>query len=383
MPRVNSGSSSSYAAVPVDKMFLAWKTFMVTQAGWTVIASGDGLSGYSTSGDILTSAAAVAGGLGNTKSWFILKEPSPGFNGLQRQFLIYRASEASPVSRNVMYSAQGFDLTNGHNSASISPTNPPVAYDEILLGSGNYAPSSTYNANITAASTGNTWLPSANITPYHVYNFFASTTAPFNFYFLITTVTNASQYDTSGYMNMFFAMDELAEYQYNHGDPTVLYFCSPISTNNGVSLANLNNMANDTASFLGAWENKTTFISKSDSATKTTSGYQFAPMAILFPSAAYTAFATTTGSGTQYMACESPFSKKDILHPVLYGGAQNQYLFGKSSFLYNTVNVKPFAHLYSVNSTYDSLSILASTNVTTYSTPSTLVIPWNGSVPTF
>jgi hypothetical protein len=51
------------------------KTVLVN-AGWTVTRSGDGLSLYSSSGDILTTGASGSGGLGNARAYFNVRDPA-------------------------------------------------------------------------------------------------------------------------------------------------------------------------------------------------------------------------------------------------------------------------------------------------------------------
>jgi hypothetical protein len=106
----------------------------------TITRSGDGLSAYSASGDILTHGGSGAGGTGNTGAWWVWQQGSNGvapYAGT-RQLCVQRTT--SPVtSARIKYSvAAGF--TGGTPSA----TRVPSATDEqVLLGAGTDA-SPTY-----------------------------------------------------------------------------------------------------------------------------------------------------------------------------------------------------------------------------------------------
>jgi hypothetical protein len=94
------------------------------QAGWTVIKSGDGLSLYSSSTDIITHSGSGAGGINNTNGWFVLKHPTSS-----RQIQMWRGSASySSVCGNIYYS-----YSAGFTGGSPTATTRSTATDEKLL----------------------------------------------------------------------------------------------------------------------------------------------------------------------------------------------------------------------------------------------------------
>lgn len=96
-------------------------SFLTTPTiGWTVKASGDGLSAFSNTSNILTSASSGANGLGNSNAWFRIQAP----NGV-REFVFQRGT----VSTNwkIKYSAVS-KFTNGGSSTVM-----PTATDEQFI----------------------------------------------------------------------------------------------------------------------------------------------------------------------------------------------------------------------------------------------------------
>jgi len=100
-----------------------WKEFMKTGGpAWTVVASGDGYSNYSNSGDVITSKSTGANGMFNKFAWFVIQQPAS-----TRQFCFQSLATVSLTNPNnnsavnwrVKYSTVGF--TNG-GSANVTPT---------------------------------------------------------------------------------------------------------------------------------------------------------------------------------------------------------------------------------------------------------------------
>lgn len=169
-----------------DQMFVAFKNFMVTN-GWTVSQSGDGVSNFSTSGDVFTGSPqskSGANGMGNASAWFVLKQPAT-VAGFRREFLFYKytnqTSAATALHRHIWYSLQGFSTTNGCNGAAISATNPPLAYDMVLTYSGNTTSISNSFGGINN-STGATFSSNAGTGGVWYAHFAAETTAPYSWY---------------------------------------------------------------------------------------------------------------------------------------------------------------------------------------------------------
>lgn len=102
--------------------------------GWTVISSSDGTT-YNASGDQITHNGTGAGGMGNARSWFVIRQP--GAN--QREFCIQRSSDSSTTNYNFRLKYSGGPST-GFVAGTPSATQTPSATDEnILLGAGSDA----------------------------------------------------------------------------------------------------------------------------------------------------------------------------------------------------------------------------------------------------
>ena len=91
------------------------KTVMVT-AGWAVKASGDGLSAFSSTGDVITSGGSGAGGFGNGRAWIRIQSPS--ISGAQREFTMQWIA-ANQVR--VKYSSSA-KFTGGTQNSTTTPT---------------------------------------------------------------------------------------------------------------------------------------------------------------------------------------------------------------------------------------------------------------------
>lgn len=87
---------------------------LLKTAGWTVLASADGLS-YSSSSDIITSDGVGAGGLDNASSWFRITDPDA-----VREYVFQRGA-ANSYSWAWLYSA-GDKFTGGSPDATTRPT---------------------------------------------------------------------------------------------------------------------------------------------------------------------------------------------------------------------------------------------------------------------
>lgn len=99
---------------------------LLKQAGWTVTKSGDGMSAYSPSGDVITHGGTGANGMNNNGSWFVIRQPFT--RGAAREFCFHKASGATNQSVRWTYSkAAGF--TGGSPGAST----PPTATDGVQM----------------------------------------------------------------------------------------------------------------------------------------------------------------------------------------------------------------------------------------------------------
>ena len=125
-----------------------FKTLLIS-AGWVGKASGDGLSAFSSSSDILTSGNSGANGFGNSLAWIRLQSPDT-----QREF-VFQAGERIKYSRAAKF-------TGGSPSATVLPT----ATDEQFLIGTTGAPASWFNTNNTYR-----WVAGAdNAAPYGFYS---------------------------------------------------------------------------------------------------------------------------------------------------------------------------------------------------------------------
>lgn len=90
---------------------------LLKTAGWTVKSSGDGLSAFSSSSDVITVPGTGAGGMSNANAWFRIQMPT--HLGVTRELLVQAASSSTITSLLYSFSA-GF--TGGSPSATVAPT---------------------------------------------------------------------------------------------------------------------------------------------------------------------------------------------------------------------------------------------------------------------
>jgi len=405
----NTGWSTSTTTGFTDKLFYDWKTF-ITAHGWTVVASGDGISNFSLSSDIFTSAyKGIANGFANPKSWFIIQEPSPGYASVRREFLVVKTNDSGgDQSRAIFYSQQGFNrgsaTGNGHNSgANISATNPPYAYDEILVngsyvGSSYYQqvyPANTYNVDVATAVPVNSGLVDAtywntgiynsglNVAvasppsaanynsqyPSMYYNFFASDTAPYSWY--IMTVSLDSNVGVR--VQKFFMFDGILEYPTGHPDPVLLISLGSSMTT-GNTYLNVTNITNEPThisnAFTGAWESKTTFTSKADSLarTYTNNTQSFVEARLENPS----------NLGNTLLGTEGKYV--DIVTPAMwYLNGTNKYHYGKSANMNVIYKQVPSLFTATIATTRDNICITYGNTTNKIG----LLVPWDGSRVTY
>ena len=112
--------NNTWGSVNHNGALFKLKTQMIA-AGWVAKGSGDGLSAFSSTGDIITSAGAVANGFGNARAWIRLQSPSVG--GTPREW-IFQYIGASSI-RGKYSSAAKF--TGGTQNSTTTPS----ATDEV------------------------------------------------------------------------------------------------------------------------------------------------------------------------------------------------------------------------------------------------------------
>jgi hypothetical protein len=115
---------------------------LLKTAGWVVKSSGDGLSAFSSTTDIITSGSSGANGFANSNAWVRIQMPIA--NGVHREFILQRSS--SNILWTILYSySVGF--IGGSPSATIAPT----ATDSKTINPGSFfTTDSTYRLNIAA-----------------------------------------------------------------------------------------------------------------------------------------------------------------------------------------------------------------------------------------
>jgi len=189
---------------------------LLKTAGWTVKSSGDGLSLFSSSSDILTTASSGAGGLGNANAWFRIQMPS--YLGVTREMLLQMSGISNVSTLTYSYSA---GYTGGSPSATVIPT-------------------ATDSQNIRGTFTG---FLSDN--SYHV-NMGADNAAPYGFFLAIISDGNPGSAPGGG-----IVLDAIMANTGSPNDPDPFVWTVPGT--NGFSIGNVSS-----ASGGGAWFGKGT-----------------------------------------------------------------------------------------------------------------------------
>jgi hypothetical protein len=214
-------SANNLYTVANAKVLYDFKQFMVSTGRFTVVASGDGVSNFSTSSDVITSGSSGAHGMSNVYAWYVLKEAS-SFAGSQRQWL-FKVFYGSVAYFDVISSCQGFSTTYGRGSTgsstvAISATNAPLAFDELFYSSGTFFPLSMNNVNFSQPS-------SYTVAVNYYANFGVNTTSGANSWFMFMCNGGPS----AASMQRLIAYDQLSGYDSNNGDPAI-YVCAGNST---------------------------------------------------------------------------------------------------------------------------------------------------------
>jgi hypothetical protein len=116
---------TNQSPVDIAHGFYAFMGLLVS-AGFTVVSSGDGLSLYSSSGNILTGGGSGAGGLGNGYAWFRVQ--APAVNGQTREYIVQRAGSGGYQDD---YWAFKYSASAGFTGGSPDSTHVPTATDEV------------------------------------------------------------------------------------------------------------------------------------------------------------------------------------------------------------------------------------------------------------
>jgi len=335
-----NGTSSSV-------MLYAFKTFMVSSGGYTVTASGDGVSNFSMSSDVITSSGTGAHGMTNTGSWFILKEKY-AFAGQQRQWLFwfYTTSYAT-----IIYSYMGFSTNSseGHNNSAVSATNPPIAYDEITP-----YDNTIVNTPASMVQAVNSYYPAlpypSGLTWYAHFAVGNNSSGPNPWFILFT-----SGGGTPGIYGLV-AYDQMATGSYDSANPDPTSFMS-VYVAGGTVWSSYTGIARYNAKTSG---------SRANSLVDPT----------IFPQKTYFATLASMGSITQGFVSGNDFAMPAQIYSyptnpgrsVVGANYGSSYLLGTSNLFIHNVPSRAFPNI--IN--YNSLSYLAIGN---------LSLLWNGSTP--
>lgn len=141
---VSVGSGDGTIAVAFYNIKEALKT-----AGWTVDTSGDGLSAYSASSDVITGSGSGANGMNNAKAWLVLKAPGAVGGSTRRLCLQMVSTLQTAASMRIKYS-----LANAFSGGSPSATVTPSATSEVVIRGGGTDASPTGQRMFSDATAG-------------------------------------------------------------------------------------------------------------------------------------------------------------------------------------------------------------------------------------
>lgn len=286
-------------------------------AGWTVKKSSDGTT-YNSTGDQITTGASGAGGLANSKAWFVIEMPSS-----TRQICIQRT--AANTTYRIKYSGAA-----GFTGGSPGATQTPSATDEIVvLGSGTDA-SPTGGSTFTTDNT-------------YRMNFAVGESAEGYSFYMICNTTGSTTLTSM----MLFDVMLTGSYSPSDTDPYVIYVAA-----HGAPLSILQN------TYTGA--------AKAYLGTVSTANGVSVGLPVYGASAGVTAFPGGVGV--------SPWTSKDVLVPQIWmRGATSVAPVGFKGF--STL-------IYAGSVTRTNLDTLDTTSTKDKIHCNGYWLPWNGSIPT-
>lgn len=190
---------------------------MLVSAGWSYKASGDGLSGYSSTGKIFTSTAAGALGWNNARAWARVQDPAG-----RRELVIQHAANTGV---RIKCSANA-KFTGGAPSATVTPS----ATDERVL----------WGGGTDAAPAQNGWFDAGMLlADAWVFQGAAFSAPPYGFWFGSRGLQNGAHAS-------FLMMDPTVSYS-TDPDPVVW-----MVANTSAGLVNTSNLGRD-GSAAGTW----------------------------------------------------------------------------------------------------------------------------------
>lgn len=103
---------------------------LLKTAGWTTASSGDGLSAFSSSSDIISSGNSGANGFANTSAWVVMQMPSA--NSVNRQLMFQRGTTNLIWTIKYSYSTH---FTGGVPSATVpgAATDSQTLFNNVTL----------------------------------------------------------------------------------------------------------------------------------------------------------------------------------------------------------------------------------------------------------
>lgn len=315
-------ASVVYSAATSASSVLDFKRHLKT-VGWTVTGSGDGLSLFSSSGDIITSGGTGAGGLRNNRAWFALRSPD-GANA----FTFQNLDSTNGNSWRVKWSPGG--VFNVGGSANTTPGNSltvDATATDIIVGAGTDASPTSALLLVTLANA-------ASVTV-------ASDTAPYTFWF--------AQMAKNRHSNTGFFFDSLVS-------------TLPGDTNPYVWVQDATQAFND---------------SNLEAETGTSIGHSFYNMFASPPKRLATrcwAFGYPSATSFKLRLQTDTFLYRDALTPMAFtrpSNATDGIWKGISENIYWTGVRGTTGETASVNSTRDRIYLVS------------LCMPWDGSVPLF
>lgn len=312
--------------LPYSAAWLALKNLLKT-VGWVVTSSGDGISLFSTTGDIIGSAGAGAGGLQNNRAWFAIRAPNSA-----NAFTFQNCdSTSSPTgsSWRIKWSPGGtFNIGGSAN------TTPSATVESVIEGGGT-----------NGSPTGWGGILQGNATVFAV----ASTTAPYIFW-----LAGLSAVGTVGFSGVCF--DSLTSCFTGDASPYVWV--------NGFSTNPLNTFVTGLpAKFFAPSATPSTLISTYSSRFCSSGADALGPNEYL------TGASTTTGGGL----APDPISGDDIISPFAYFSTATGSTGwkGLSQNIFWRGVMRSTGSTHTVSSTRDRIYL------------GFVSLPWDGSVPSF
>ena len=345
--------TASVGTVPTTAGFAMYLlvTTMVS-AGWTIKASGDGVSNYdSTGGTAITGGGTGAHGYDNNNAWIRIQAPAVNGGSVvnQTREWIFQRGPTNNKGWRFKYSASA-----GFTGGSPSITQTPSSTDEVtMLGGGtDAAPAATAN-----------WFTTDATYRWHIMCGGSAEFYSFNVFAVVTGSVTPSQ-------GMFMDVLATGSYPTSDVDPCVTY-CSPLSVYNSQNTFAQLGGAITTATSPAqarAWMGATSAAGVAVTGTNSV-GIGMAP------------YGNTTSSvmGGSVSIGTNPFSAKDDMLPAWYlrpgSSVSPSGVKGCSTlFSYGSV-IRQFMDTADVAGTKDRVFIGTTGQATV------VWGPWNGSVP--